>query len=122
MLVAEDDGPMRDVVVQTLTECGHDVQAVADGASLLVELARHGRFHYRRVDLVIADVRMPHCSGIDVLEAFSAARVRPRFILMTAFPADALIERAAQLGVTVLGKPFTMSQLRDVVTHVLADD
>lgn len=112
---------MRSLVVDTLSACRYEVLGVADGAALLVELARNGNFHYGHVDLVLADIRMPLCSGLDVLDAFSAARVRPRFILMTAFPDDAIIARAAKLGVTVVGKPFGMARLCQLVERVLAE-
>ncbi len=120
ILVAEDDLEMRRLVVDALVEDGHDVLAVGDGAALLVELARSDRFHYRSVDLVIADVRMPICSGLEALETLRGVGAPFPFLLMTAFGDDELHEKARRLGATLIAKPFSMARLRKTIADALA--
>ena len=119
ILVAEDDPEMRRVILDALQEDGHDVHTVGDGAGLLIELARSDRFHYQTVDLVIADVRMPLCSGLQALETIRGVRARVPFLLMTAFGDDAVHARAAKLGARLLDKPFSIEKLRREIAALL---
>ena len=121
ILVAEDDDAMRELVVETLRAADYEVRGVADGAELLVALARNDRFHYRNVDLVLADLRMPHCSGLQVCDAMAGARTRPKFLVLTAFPDDASVATAGALGATVIAKPVTMARLVAIVSELLRD-
>ncbi|MEO7732788.1 MAG: DNA-binding response regulator, partial [Kofleriaceae bacterium] len=61
---------------------------------------------------------MPAYNGLDVLDAWDDQAAIPT-ILMTAFPSDAVRARAAQLGVALLAKPFSLARLRRIVQDVL---
>jgi CheY-like chemotaxis protein len=119
ILVAEDDAEMRRVVTDTLIAAGHEVHHVADGGTLLVELAQSGRYNWEAVDLVVSDVRMPICSGFRVAEAMRGVRARVRFVLMTAFADEQMRRRARALEVPLLDKPFTMAQLMTCVDEAM---
>jgi CheY-like chemotaxis protein len=115
VLVAEDDREMRRIIVETLRRDGHDVHDVEDGAALLIELARNSRFHYHAVDVVVADVRMPLCSGLQALETIRTVRSQLPFVLLTAFADQELRAHAGRLGAVLLDKPISMEQLRITV-------
>ena len=119
ILVAEDDAEMRRVILDALTGEGYDVYTVGDGAGLLIELARSDRFHYQTVDLVIADVRMPLCTGLQALETIRGVRARVPFLLMTAFGDDDVHARAKKLGATLLDKPFSIDKLKRMVSTLV---
>jgi FixJ family two-component response regulator len=56
---------------------------------------------------VISDVQMPGMSGIELQELLAARGGSPAFIIMTAFPQEALRKRAERAGaVCFLTKPF----------------
>jgi CheY-like chemotaxis protein len=120
VLVAEDDREMRRIVVETLRRDGHDVHDVEDGAALLIELANNSRFHYHAVDVVVADVRMPLCSGLQALETIRTVRSQLPFVLLTAFPDRDLRAQAERLGAVLLDKPISMQQLRNTVGSTIA--
>lgn len=120
ILVAEDDREMRRVVVDALRGEGHEVYDVGDGGALLIELARNDRFHWQTVDLVVSDVRMPLCSGLQALETLRAANARTPFLLLTAFGDADMHARADQLGAALLDKPFSVTRLRTTVAGILA--
>jgi CheY-like chemotaxis protein len=120
VLVAEDDDEMRRVVVDALRELGCDVGAVSNGAALLVELARGDQFHYREVDLVVSDVRMPICSGLQALQAVRETNTAVPFLLLTAFGDDAVHAHAARMGASLLDKPVSLGRLREAVTTILS--
>lgn len=117
ILVAEDEAPLRGLIVRALIEDGHDVIAAADGAEALDTLMREaGRF-----DLILTDIKMPLMDGIAL--ALAAARDYPDIVilLMTAY-ADQR-ERACGLEALihdVISKPFSLAEIRAAVAAALA--
>lgn len=115
VLVAEDDPEMRRLVVETLVRAGYDVREAVDGGRLLVNVTAWYQHPESTVDLVISDVRMPICSGLEILKGLRAARWQVPVILMTAFGDDETRARAESLGAVLFDKPFAMRELRDAV-------
>jgi two-component system cell cycle response regulator CpdR len=116
ILIAEDEEPIRALVMRALTQDGHEVVATADGAEALDVLQRErGRF-----DLLLTDVKMPMMDGLEL--ALAAARDFPALpiVLMTGY-ADQR-ERASGLDALirdVIAKPFTLAELRFSVAAAL---
>lgn len=124
ILVAEDDSDMRQLVVEALRKDGYDVTAVADGGRLLVTLAHEivDGSGADLADLVVSDVRMPICSGMQILEQLRASRWPVPVILMTAFGDAATREHARALGALLFDKPFDLNALRVAVASLLQGD
>lgn len=119
VLVAEDDADMRRVLVDALGSRGYEVNAVPDGASLLIALATPGACHFTNVDLVLADVRMPVCSGLAALESIRSVGIRVPFVFLTAFAAADVIESSARLDALVIEKPVAMAKLaREIASRL----
>ena len=121
IVVAEDDGEMRKLVVATLRAAGHDILEVADGGRLLVLLARCARDHALVPDLIVSDIRMPVMTGLSMLKGVREAHWTIPVILMTAFPDADATWRAESLDATVLAKPFPLGELRELVARRLAE-
>jgi len=121
ILVAEDDPDMRRLVVETLREDGYDVVAVSDGGRLLVTLAHEivDENGAELADLLVSDVRMPTCSGMEILEQLRASHRRMPVILMTAFGDAATHDHAEALGALLFDKPFDIDDLRTAVASLL---
>jgi DNA-binding response OmpR family regulator len=121
VVVAEDDDEMRRLVVEALRKDGYDVVAVSDGGRLLVTLAREFSDDGGAglADLVVSDLRMPICSGMQILEQVRAARWRIPVILMTAFGDATTREQARTLGALLFDKPFDVDDLRTAVASLL---
>ena len=113
VLVAEDDPEMRRLVVEALRKDGHDVTEAADGGRLLVRLAEvFDRDPFMAaVDVIVSDVRMPVCSGLELVERLFEARWRVPCILMTAFGDDDVRRRAGAIGALLLDKPLSLDEL-----------
>jgi DNA-binding response OmpR family regulator len=113
-LVAEDDDAMRSVIVQTLRKDGYDISEVTDGGKLLVTLAKEYLHVDGRdlVDLLVSDVRMPVCTGLQILEQLRMAKWPVPVILLTAFGDEATRRRADSLGAVLFDKPVDMDDLR----------
>jgi len=116
ILIAEDEGSIRDLVARALLQDGHDVMTANDGAEALDVLVREqGAF-----ELLLADIRMPVMDGIAL--ALATARDHPdiTILLMTGY-ADQR-ERASGLNTLihdVITKPFTLETIRAVVNEAL---
>jgi CheY-like chemotaxis protein len=116
ILVAEDDDTIRDLVVRALTEDGHELTAVANGAAALDALNQQND----GFDLLLTDVKMPIMDGIAL--ALAAGRDYPdvAIMLMTGF-ADQR-ERAHGLDALVhdvIAKPFSVEQIKGAVREAL---
>ncbi len=124
ILVAEDDPEMRRLVCEALRKDGHEVTSVADGGRLLVTLAHEAVEDggANLVDLIVSDVRMPVCSGMQILEQIRALHWRMPFILMTAFGGETSRGHARELGAVLFEKPFDVDDLRRAVSCLLRRD
>jgi DNA-binding response OmpR family regulator len=121
VLVAEDDDAMRALVVDVLRKDGLDVVEACDGGRLLVTLAREitADGGGDLVDLVVSDVRMPVCTGMQILEQLRAAHRLVPYILITAFGDSACQHRVRSLGALLIDKPFDVAELRAAVSCLL---
>jgi two-component system, response regulator, stage 0 sporulation protein F len=122
VLVADDDTEMRRLVCDTLRKDGHQVVEEPDGGRLLVRVASlyHPTETVEPVDLIVSDIRMPVCTGLDILKGMRDAHWATPVVLMTAFADDEVARRASLLGATLFNKPFQMSELRETVKALLA--
>ncbi len=116
VLLAEDDPELLSLLASVLEGEGYEVVRLSDGASLDAALWDSEWSTLPPMALVVSDIRMPVCSGLEVLEELRrAGRVQPT-ILITAFGDRATHERARELGaVAVLDKPFELEALVDLV-------
>lgn len=116
ILVAEDDPAMCDLLRDYLSAQGHQISVVQNGLSLLERMS-DPKLHF---DLIVADVRMPVLSGVEVL-AMTARNVRPPVLILTAFLEPNVMAAALELGAAgVLSKPCELEELRLLVQTVLA--
>jgi CheY-like chemotaxis protein len=91
---------------EALEARGYDVRVCASGPEALASLAAD------RVDLLLADVRMPGMDGIELCAALARAHPEAVFVLMTAFTAEQRLESALDVGATaVLDKPIPIDRL-----------
>ena len=117
ILIAEDEEPLRTLIVRGLAEDGHAVVATADGTEAL-EALQKAKGEY---DLLLTDIKMPGMDGIAL--SLAVARDFPALpiLLMTGF-ADQR-ERAHGLEALihdVVTKPFSLAQIREAVQGALA--
>jgi PAS domain S-box-containing protein len=116
VLVVEDDDDVRAYAVEGLTELGYRVLQAKDGATALVELARHGS----GIRLLFTDVIMPAMSGRELAEA--ARRMRPdlRVLYTSGYPREVIVrDGRLEPGVELLPKPFTFVGLAAKVREAL---
>jgi CheY-like chemotaxis protein len=112
VLVAEDEEPLRQLVVRSLGQLGVRVLHGCDGEDALAVARRHRG----RIDLLVTDVVMPRLSGPDLAAALGRDRPGLKVLYMTGFPRDGNLEGAG----AVLEKPFRQSALLEQVRRLVA--
>jgi CheY-like chemotaxis protein len=122
VLVAEDDAEMRRLVVEALREDGHDVTEAADGGQLLTRIAEvfDRDPSLGLIDIIVTDVRMPFCSGLEMLERLTKARWRVPFIVISAFGDEQTRRQVENAGAMFFDKPLSLNALREAVGRLAA--
>jgi DNA-binding NtrC family response regulator len=116
VLVVEDDGAMRELLAESLTEEGYAVLQ-APGGRDGVRQVRSGN-----VDLVVTDLRMPDMDGLDMIREIRTLPSPPDVITITAFGTIDTAIKAMKLGAfDYITKPFEIDQLLLAVGRALRD-
>lgn len=119
ILLAEDDDAARALVAKALRRLGHRVTDVATGTELRSLLGLDCGAASFAADVLIADIRMPGASGLNVLYELHALGVRLPVILMSAIATKDVVSYAERLGaLAVLRKPFDLEVLPDLLARV----
>lgn len=118
VLVVDDEPAVRALVIDTLTDLGHDVIEAGDGPSAVVLLESD-----RHIDLLITDVGLP--KGMNGRQVADAARVmRPdlKILFITGYAENAAVGNGLLApGMHILTKPFAMDVLTNRIQQ-LTDD
>ncbi len=70
-------------------------------------------------DLVISDVQMPGCDGLDLTLEIRKSYPDTKVILITAYGSEEVHKRVALDGFSYLEKPFDLGQLKKLVVQSL---
>ncbi|WP_050577215.1 response regulator [Pseudomonas cremoricolorata] len=113
LLVVEDDDIVRMLTVEVLEELEYTVMEAGNATEALAVLARLEQ----PLDLLLTDVGLPDMTGQALAQR--ARELRPSLpILFASGYADSL---NVPDGMHMIGKPFSIYQLRDKVIEVLGD-
>lgn len=111
ILVVEDDAIVRMLIVDVLEEFEYEVLEAVDGPQALEFLNNQSA----SIDLMMTDMGLPGMDGKEL--AVKARELRPALpVLFASGYAEALEVPA---GMAMIGKPFSIDQLRDKVTAML---
>jgi CheY-like chemotaxis protein len=118
ILVAEDDTLVMKLTVRRLQRMGHQVLQAGDGHTAL-ELFKQ----FPDIDLVFSDVVMAGgMSGYDLANAIRAIDPKKR-ILLTSGYAENIVNatKLAQVGLSLLRKPYRQQDLVDAIKAICSD-
>ena len=109
VLVVDDDGQVRHVLMRLLQSFGAEVETAAGGAQAMSKLD-HGRY-----DALLLDLDMPGVTGLDVLlHVQRAAPALPVLVVTGTFEAERI-----EGAVAVLPKPVDTDSLRSALSDAL---
>jgi CheY-like chemotaxis protein len=116
-----DDESLRLLIIARLRREGFEVIEADSGSQALEVLAMLSRSQRpcEQLDLLVMDVRMPGATGIEIGRMLRAAGWTVPVVLITAFPDRELLVEAAQLGFTVLAKPFALERLSNAAISAM---
>jgi len=118
ILVVDDERQLAYYLRQTLLleVRGVAVDTAHSGEEALSRMAKSG------YDLIIADLRMPGFSGLELIKGVRYLDDDVPIILMTGYGSSRLREEAARLGATsYIDKPFDVGEMLDAVRALLPE-
>lgn len=121
LFVIDDESSIRSAIKRFLTRRDWEVEEAEDGAKALETLlqSKPGFF-----DVVMCDLRMPNCSGVELFRTIVVER--PDLVRRLVFSSGdvASVEASTFLsssGRPVIEKPFELAQLEEVFGRILDD-
>ena len=112
--IVDDDQSIRDATSNLLQSAGFLTATFADAESLLTSSEP-------RAACLVADMRMPGMSGLQLHQHLIASGASIPTVLITAYPSDATRLRAREAGIVCcLAKPFAPDELLECVRGALA--
>lgn len=118
ILVVEDNGALRRLMLRILEGCGYAVLEAANGAQGLELFQQRGT-----VDLAILDMVMPGMSGLDVAAEIERQKPGIKILYVSGHTASVAIDSISRRSPdNVLLKPFDAADLIDRVAQLLEPD
>jgi len=115
ILVVDDDEASRAVIMRMLEGRGHTTLA-ASSAEAAEEMLEEEEVH-----LIVADLRMPGMSGVELVRRARARHPQVAAIYVSGHPGDLALSPEGDAGAAaVLEKPFGREQLLGAVDDALA--
>jgi len=116
VLIVDDDPESRSLLSEVLGANGYSSLAVADGLA-----ARELLQHNQEFQIVVADLRMPNESGLDLLRNLREQNSKHEVILMSSFMSGGEKAALKALGAHfLLEKPFKLAELLEMVAELAA--
>ncbi len=120
ILLAEDNQDTRRLIEFHLSEAGHEVHSVADGAAAL-DLAMSERASGREFDAVLLDMAMPRLDGFTVARRLRGVGYRGEIVALTAHALPRDRKRCLEAGCShYFAKPFDWNDLLQLVATAAA--
>jgi DNA-binding NtrC family response regulator len=118
ILVVDDEIGIRGAIQRALQRAGHEIMLAVDGLEAARAIREVG------ADLALIDIHMPNMDGMELLITLKAIAPTMPVVVMSGGDRNRQMGRLADaplMGATgILTKPFTLGELRDVVTRALA--
>lgn len=116
VIVADDQEYLREAVSFEFEMLDAKVMTAEDGK----EASKLFEEHADEVDIVVSDIRMPICDGVDFLRATRRDRpLFPPFVFMSGFADLALWDALDQGADAYISKPIDVDHFHDVVKSLL---
>ncbi|MFI5182026.1 MAG: ATP-binding protein [Thermoanaerobaculia bacterium] len=119
VLIVEDEGALRGLVLRVLRDSGYVVLEAPDGpAALAVADAHEGPIH-----LVLTDIVLPGMNGRLLAEALAARRPGIKILFMSGYT-DEVISHQGLIdeGIPFIAKPFKPSDVASMIRTILDHD
>jgi DNA-binding NtrC family response regulator len=117
ILIVEDDEKVLNFLARLLSTKGYST-VKADRGSQAIHLAS-----IARPDMVILDLSLPDCSGIEVLGQLKAMDEAIQVVILTGYGSQKAVRDAMELGAfDFLTKPFEVGELYAVIQRAISSE
>jgi DNA-binding response OmpR family regulator len=113
ILVAEDEAPIRSVLLRVLSSYGFTVLTAENGRHAL-NVARE---YSGKIDLLLANVQMLEMTGIELATEIGTSRPETRVLLISGLPPMIALDK----GWALFPKPFMPRALVEKIHAMLAE-
>ncbi|MBS1197155.1 MAG: response regulator [Proteobacteria bacterium] len=114
LLFIDDEEIVLKSCLKILKDRGYDIETAHSGEEGLGKISNH---HY---DLVVTDLKMPGIDGIEVLRRIKTKDPTQLVVVFTGFATVETARESLKMGAfDYIPKPFTATELRDVVANAL---
>jgi CheY-like chemotaxis protein len=114
ILVAEDDEELRSIICTLLEMEGAKVYSACDGNEAFEILKSV------KIDIIISDIQMPQCSGIELMDKVKRQLKPPPVIfLATGHPGVSEADAKEKGALSLIQKPFNFEKLKEILCQTL---
>ena len=114
ILIVDDEKNIRLTLSRSLEHLGVEIGTAVNGEEALTKLKK------KEFGLILLDLKMPGINGMEVLRQVTEIRPDIRIIIITAHGTIESAVEAMKLGaVDFIQKPFTPSEIRELVSQVI---
>jgi FixJ family two-component response regulator len=111
--IVDDDASVREGLADLISSMGYQAKTFRRGEHFM-------KSHWlRNTSCLIADVQMPGMTGLELYSALADLGIKIPTILITAFPNNDDRDRARDVGVSYLIKPFKKGELMKCIHSML---
>jgi YesN/AraC family two-component response regulator len=111
VLIVDDEAAIRELVRSVATMKGYEALEAESGLQGL-EIA-----HRFTCDLIITDQEMPGMKGVELIARLTSERYPARCLIVSGFG----VSGPLPTGLRVLAKPFTVTQLLEVLEELISN-
>ncbi len=114
ILIVEDDRETLGVLAQVLSREGYIVLKAENGTEAVAIMSSN------RPDLIILDLNLPDCNGLDILDRLMAVHKSVLVIILTGHGSQDAVRSAMEVGAfDFVTKPFDIDEVCAVVKEAL---
>ena len=116
VLIAEDEDPVRKVLVRTLEKYGYRVLEAANG----IEAVQKAWSFEGPIHLLLTDTIMPKMNGKELADEIMKTRPQTKVVFVSGYPREVLSQQGIlESGIHLIQKPFELEDLVRQIRKVL---
>jgi len=116
ILLAEDEEPVRKVIVRTLEKYGYKVLAAPNGLEAVKKAWDYPDF----IHLLLTDTIMPKMNGKELADELKKTRPKIKVVFVSGYPKEVLSQQGIlHAGIHLIQKPFELEDLVGQIRKIL---